>query len=78
MLDPEPLGRVAVRQRIRRILRDPKGRVMFSRHARLDRMGQRKITKDEVLACLARGHCGANITFDSETLAIVVNAWRTR
>ena len=51
---------------------------MFSRHARLDRMDQRKITEDEVLACLARGHCGANITFDSETLAIVVNAWRTR
>ena len=64
MLDKEPLSPVEARQLIRRILREPGGRVMFSRHARSERMTQRGITEDEVFSCLRRGHCGTNITFE--------------
>jgi len=96
MLEREPLGPVQARQLIRRILKSPDGRIVFSRHAKLERMVERGITEDQVFACLARGHCGPNITFergtwrypietpalavviafDTETMAIVITAWR--
>ncbi len=98
MLDQEPLGPVEARQLIRRILRNPEGRVMFSRHAKVERMVERGISEADIFACLARGHCGSNISFergtwrypietpslavvvafDTETLAIVITAWRKR
>jgi len=67
MLEKEPLSPVEARQLIRRILREPGGRVMFSRHARRERMLQRRISEDEVLHCLRRGHCGTNITFENSS-----------
>lgn len=67
MLEKEPLGPVEARQLVRRILRSPDGRVLFTRHALEDSMASRGITEDEVYACLGRGICGANITFERNT-----------
>lgn len=64
ILDCEPLGPVEARQLVRRILKSPDGRVLFTRHAKQERMKERGITEDEVFGCLARGFCGSNITHE--------------
>jgi len=67
MLDKEPLGPVEARQLLRRILRNPDGQVVFTRHAIEDSMADRGIAEDEVYNCLSRGFCGSNITFEQRT-----------
>lgn len=67
MLEKEPLGPVEARQLIRRILRSDEGRILFTKHAVEDSMASRGITDDEVYACLSRGVCGVNITFERGT-----------
>jgi len=67
MLEKEPLGRVEARQLIRKILLGADGQLIFSVHALRESMPDEEITEDEVIACLRRGFCGENITFERGT-----------